>query len=40
MLSGTNMAGRTSVRTLSSGARCNLSKSLAIRMPVTFSRSP
>ena len=38
--SGTNTAGRSSVRRLSSGARCSLSRSLAIRMPMMLSRWP
>ena len=39
LLSGTNTAGRNSARILSSGARCSLSRSLAIKMPMMFSRS-
>ena len=38
--SGTNTAGRSSVRRFSSGARCSFRRSLAIRMPMTFSRLP
>ena len=38
--SGTKTAGRSSVRRFSSGARCSLSRSLAIRMPMMLSRSP
>ena len=40
LLSGTNTAGRSSVRTFSSGARCSFSRSFDIRMPMMFSRSP
>ena len=39
LLSGTNTAGRSSALMFSSGARCNFSKSLAIKMPMMFSFS-
>ena len=38
--SGTKTAGRSSVRRFRSGERCSLSRSLAIRMPMTLSRPP
>ena len=37
---GHETAGRSSARMFSSGARCSLSRSLASRMPMMFSRSP
>ena len=40
LLSGTKTAGRNMARMLCSGARYNLSKSLASKIPMMFSRSP
>jgi len=40
LFSGTKSGGRTRVRRFSSGARASLSRSLASRMPMMFSRPP